>query len=144
MPSLPPFVAKLIASDGYEEKKYFETKAAAEKWVLGEGKEKFDGDVARAEIHHVIDGVIWCKDRLKIEDDIRYRQMRNPNSRLRHEGIPRPKSKPSVSGYCPTCAQETMFWPEYEKPYVLRFLNSKRSLRCSECYQVVPDDARDP
>ena len=27
MPSLPPFVAKLIASDGYEEKKYFETKA---------------------------------------------------------------------------------------------------------------------
>jgi hypothetical protein len=58
MPSLPPFVAKLIASDGYEDKKYFETKAAAENWVLDEGKEKFDGDVERAEIHQVTDGLI--------------------------------------------------------------------------------------
>jgi hypothetical protein len=138
---LPPFVAKLIASDEYEEKKYFETKAAAEKWVLGEGKAKFDGDIERAEIHHVSDGLIWSRDRLKIEDDIRYRQMRNPDSLLWHNGLPRPKSKPSVSSYCPTCAEQTMFWPEREKWYGLVFRDSKRLLRCSQCYKVVPDNA---
>ncbi len=52
MASLPPFVAKLVASDGYEEKKYFETQIAAQKWALGEGKDGFDGDIERAEIHH--------------------------------------------------------------------------------------------
>ena len=145
MSPLPPFLAKLIASDAYEEKKYFDTKTAAEKWALGEGKEKFDGDIERAEIHHVSDGLIWSRDRLKIEDDIRYRQMRSdPHSRLRHDGIPRPKSKPSVSWYCPTCARETMFWPECETKYGIVRRDSKRSLRCSECYQVVPDNAPRP
>jgi hypothetical protein len=141
MPPLPPFVAKLIASDGYEERKYFETKAAAEKWILGEGKQKFDGDIERAEIHHASDGLIWSKDHPKIEIDMRYRQMRNFDSRLGRTGIPEPKRLPSISGNCPTCGHETMCWPEYEERYGIVLAHSKRSLRCSECRKVLPDRA---
>jgi hypothetical protein len=141
MSPLPPFVAKLIDSDDYEEKKYFETKAAAEKWVLGEGKDKFDGDVQRAEIHHESDGLIWSKDRLKIEDDIRYKQMRNPGSLLWQTGMPRPKPKPEIKGYCSTCLKETMFWAESEPKHGFLF-GHKRIFRCSECYQVMPDVGR--
>jgi hypothetical protein len=67
MSPLPPFVAKLTASDGSEEKKYFETWDAAQEWILGEGKDRFDGDVERAEIHRASKGFVWFKDHPKIE-----------------------------------------------------------------------------
>jgi hypothetical protein len=140
MSNLPPFVAKLIASDGYEDKKYFETKGAAEKWILGEGKENFDGDVQRAEIYHIKDGPVWFKDRPKVEEDIRYKQMRNPNSLLWHGGLPRPKAAPEIQAYCDTCQRITMNWREYEEKYGLA-LKHKPLLRCSECYKVIFDSA---
>jgi hypothetical protein len=143
MPSLPPFVAKLIASDDYEEKKYFETQAAAQKWISGEGKDRFDGDVERAEIHHASKGLVWFKDRPKIEGDWRARQRGDPNSLLNFCEIPKPKPKPEIEAYCETCQHITKKWRECEKRYGIP-LKSKPLLRCSECYKVVPDIAQRP
>lgn len=143
MARLPPFVAKLIASDGYEEKKYFETKAAAEKWALSEGKEKFDGDIERAEIHEEAKGLIWSKDQPKRTPDIRYLQMQQPDSILWHTGIPKKKAAPGIEAYCETCRHQTLNWREYEERYGIP-LTSKPLLRCSECYKVVSDNASRP
>jgi hypothetical protein len=134
----------LIASDGYEEKKYFETMASAEKWALGDGKDKFDGDVERAEIHHASDGLVWVKDRPRVDPDWRLRQIRDdPNSLLRHFGIPKPQPKPDIEAHCDTCRRTTMNWREYEEWCGLP-LKNKPLLRCSECYKVVPDPAPRP
>jgi hypothetical protein len=144
MPRLPPFVAKLIASDGYENKKYFETERDAIKWALGKGKDEFDGDVERAEIHLEGTGLVWCRDRLKVADDLRYRQMRaNPNSLLGLFGIPKKKRPADIEAYCNTCGRLTMNWREYENRYGIP-VHKKPLLRCSECYKVVPDDAQGP
>jgi len=143
MPSLPPFVAKLIASDEYEEKKYFETHAAAQKWILGEGKDSFDGDIERAEIHHASKGLVWFKDRPKVDLDWRTIQRRaDPNSLLKYYGLPEPKPKPDIEAYCESCQHITKNWREYgESPHGFS-LTSKPLLRCSECYKVVPDNAQ--
>jgi hypothetical protein len=86
---LPPFVAKLIAPDGFEEKKYFETQAAVQKWAMGEGRQNFDGDVARVEIHHQTEGLKWFRDHPKDEMDALYLRMRgDPNSKLRRSRVP--------------------------------------------------------
>jgi hypothetical protein len=141
MRSLPPFVAKLIAPDGYQDTKYFETEAAAIRWVLGEGKEKFDGDIQRAEICHPKNGLVWFRDHLKVEADVRYRQMQSdPDSLLRHYGIPKPKPAPDIEAYCNTCQRETMNWREYEEWCGIP-LGHKPLPKCSECYKVVPDSA---
>lgn len=141
MSPLPPFVAKLIAPDKYEEKRFFETESAAIKWVLGAGKEKFDGDIERAEIHHQTEGLVWCRDNLKVEDDIRYRQMRaNPNSALKYFGIPKNKPPADIEAHCDTCQRATMNWREYEDWYGIPRRN-KPLLRCSECYKVVSEGA---
>jgi hypothetical protein len=85
----PPFIAKLIAPDGFEEKKHFETQAAAQKWAMSEGRQKFDGDIARVEIHHETEGLKWFKDHPKDEADAVYLRMRSdPNSKLRRNGLP--------------------------------------------------------
>jgi hypothetical protein len=141
MSPLPPFVAKLIASDGYEEKKYFETQAAAQSWALGEGKDSFDGDIERAEIHHPSKGLVWFKDRPKIDPDWRTRQMRgDPTSPMNFYGLPKPKPKPDIEAFCDNCQHMTMNWREYEKRYGFFPLKNKPLLRCSECYKVVPDN----
>jgi len=145
MSSLPPFVAKLVASDDYEEKKYFETQAAAQKWILGEGKDRFDGDIERAEIHHASKGLVWFKDHPKIEGDWRARQRRSdPDSLLNFYGIPKPKPKPEIEAYCETCQHVTKNWREYGKNGFGFILKNKPHLRCSECYKVVPDNDRRP
>jgi hypothetical protein len=85
----PPFIAKLVAPDGFEEKKHFETQAAAQKWAMGEGRQNFDGDIARVEIHHVAEGLKWFKDHPKDELDALYLRMRSdPNSELSRGGFP--------------------------------------------------------
>ena len=141
MSPLPPFVAKLIASDGYEEKKYFESHAAAQAWALGDGKDGFDGDIERAEIHHASEGLVWFKDRPKIDPDWRTRQRRgDPNSLLNFYGLPKPKPKPDIEAYCENCQHLTMNWREYEKSWLGFSLTNKPLLRCSECYKVVPDN----
>jgi hypothetical protein len=84
------FIAKLIAPDGFEDKKQFETQASAHKWAMGEGLKNFDGDVERVEIHHDKDGLTWFKDRPKMEEDWRFKQMRaDPDPRLWLLGWPR-------------------------------------------------------
>jgi hypothetical protein len=129
MSPLPPFTAKLIASDDYEEKKYFETEGAAIKWVLGAGKDQFDGDIERAEIHHESRGLVWCRNHLKVEEDARYRQMRaNPNSLLRHFGIPKNRPPADIEAHCDACQRTTMHWREYEEVYGMR-LNSPQTQR---------------
>jgi hypothetical protein len=141
MPPLPPFVAKLIAPDGYEDKKYFETEGAAIKWALGAGKDQFDGDVERAEIHHESAGLVWFRDHPKVEDDARHRQMRaNPNSLLRHFGIPKNRPPPDIEAHCDSCQRTTMNWREYKDWFGLP-LRNKPLLRCSECYKVISDYA---
>jgi hypothetical protein len=82
-------MAKLIAPDGFEDRKHFETQAAAMKWALGEGLKNFDGDIQRAEIHHETEGLKWFKDRPKDEADAFYLRMRStPTSELRRSGLP--------------------------------------------------------
>lgn len=86
---LPPLIAKLIAPDGFEERKHFETQAAAQNWAMGEGRQKFDGDIARVEIHHETEGLKWFKDHPKDEMDALYLRMRSdPNSKLWRNGLP--------------------------------------------------------
>jgi hypothetical protein len=138
---MPPFIAKLIGTDGVEEKKYFETKAAAEKWALGEGKNTFDGDIERAEIHHTNDGLVWFKDHPKVEDDWRYRRMRSdPNSWLSRRGIPPLKPRPDIEAYCDICKRMTMNWRVYEERYGIALMN-KPLLKCGECHNIKPDIA---
>ncbi len=53
------YTAKLIATDGFEERKLFDTQTAALKWISGEGAASFDGDLLRTEIHHKSEGLKW-------------------------------------------------------------------------------------
>lgn len=118
--------------------------AAAQKWALGEGKDGFDGDIERAEIHHPSKGLVWFKDRPKIDLDWRIRQMRGiPDSLLNFYGLPKPKPRPDIEAYCDNCQHLTMNWREYEKRFGFT-LRKKPLLRCRECYKVVLDNTQRP
>ncbi len=70
------FMARLIATDGFEERKHFDTQAAARNWINGDGGAGFDGDLLRAEIHHKSEGLKWVHTPWP-ETDAFYRRLIN-------------------------------------------------------------------
>jgi hypothetical protein len=54
------FIAKLIAPDGFEDRKQFSTRQAAMNWLTGEGAKNFDGDIDRGELWENGE-LVWIK-----------------------------------------------------------------------------------
>ena len=61
------FVAKLIGSDGFVDRKIFSAMSAAINYVTGEGLKNFEGDVERAEVISPTGELVWHKSHLKTE-----------------------------------------------------------------------------
>jgi hypothetical protein len=60
------FVAKLIGSDGFVDRKIFSAMSAAINFVTGEGLKNFEGDVERAEVISPTGELVWHKSKVSI------------------------------------------------------------------------------
>jgi hypothetical protein len=110
------FVAKLIGSDGFVDRKIFSAMSAAINYVTGEGLKNFEGDVERAEVISPTGELVWHKSHLKTEG-------------LYWEGRP---STPQSEMLCDDCKKVTLHYVDSVDEDKFPWLRKRRT-RCKEC-----------